>query len=110
MLTLNPPANKHAFGLDTHGGFIVTVADITPEKKAEFSQRQLVKYAQEHKQLQERFIDMISHEIRNPLSAILHCTEDIIEAIREKEDHSVFFAYHRVGRDHMLTEKQSVCV
>lgn len=82
-------ANKHAFDLDTHGGFIVTVADITPEKKAEFSQRQLVKDVQEHKQLQERFIDMISHEIRNPLSAILHCTEDIIEAIREKENHTV---------------------
>ncbi|KAJ5202922.1 hypothetical protein N7449_005001 [Penicillium cf. viridicatum] len=90
LLTLNALlANKHAFGLDTHGGFIVTVADITPEKKAEFSQRQLVKDAQEHKQLQERFIDMISHEIRNPLSAILHCTEDIIEAIREKENHTV---------------------
>jgi signal transduction histidine kinase/CheY-like chemotaxis protein len=90
LLTLNPLlANKHAFGLGTHGGFIVTVADITPEKKAEFSQRQLVKDAQEQKQLQERFIDMISHEIRNPLSAILHCTEDIIEAVREKEDHIV---------------------
>ncbi|KAJ5776694.1 uncharacterized protein N7511_001705 [Penicillium nucicola] len=89
LLTLNALANKHAFGLDTHGGFIVTVADITLEKKAEFFQRQLVKDAQEHKQVQERFIDMISHEIRNPLSAILHCTEDIIEAIRERENHTV---------------------
>jgi signal transduction histidine kinase len=35
---------------------------------AEFSQRKLAKDAQEHKKLQERFIDMISHEIRNPLS------------------------------------------
>lgn len=31
---------------------------------------------------QERFIDMISHEIRNPLSAVLHCGEEIVEAMR----------------------------
>ncbi|KAJ5973946.1 hypothetical protein N7481_011156 [Penicillium waksmanii] len=71
------------------GGFIVTIADITPEKRAEFSQRQIAEDAQEHKQLRERFIDMISHEIRNPLSAILHCTEDIIEALRDKETHKI---------------------
>jgi signal transduction histidine kinase len=87
VLTLDSVhANMHAFGLDALGGFIVTVADITPEKRAEFSQRKLAEDAQEHKELQERFIDMISHEIRNPLSAILHCTEDIIAAVREKED------------------------
>jgi signal transduction histidine kinase len=31
---------------------------------------------------QERFIDMISHEIRNPLSAVLHCSEEILEALK----------------------------
>ncbi|KAI1829267.1 hypothetical protein DTO027I6_10018 [Penicillium roqueforti] len=88
VLTLNSVhANMHVFGLHALGGFIVTVADITPEKRAEFSQRKLANDAQEHKKLQERFIDMISHEIRNPLSAILHCTEDIIAAVREKEDY-----------------------
>ncbi|KAJ6168200.1 hypothetical protein N7497_001043 [Penicillium chrysogenum] len=88
VLTLNSVhANMHVFGLDALGGFIVTVADITPEKRAEFSQRKLAKDAQEHKKLQERFIDMISHEIRNPLSAILHCTEDIMAAVHEKEDY-----------------------
>ena len=91
VMTLNPLVgeNRHLFCLDASGGFIVTVADITPEKRAEFSQRQLAKDAQEHKQRQERFIDMISHEIRNPLSAILHCTEDIMEALRNKEEHKV---------------------
>jgi signal transduction histidine kinase/CheY-like chemotaxis protein len=89
VLTLNCLEKGRAFGLDGYDGFIVTVADITPEKKAEMSQRQLAKDAEEHKQHQERFIDMISHEIRNPLSAILHCTEDILEAIREKEDDEV---------------------
>ncbi|KAI0189500.1 hypothetical protein EV127DRAFT_103935 [Xylaria flabelliformis] len=28
---------------------------------------------------QERFIDMISHEIRNPLSAVLHCGEQVVD-------------------------------
>lgn len=78
----------HNFGLVDHGGFVATIADITPEKKAEVSQRQLLRDAEEHKILQERFIDMISHEIRNPLSAILHCTEDILESVSEEEHKS----------------------
>ncbi|KAJ9656073.1 hypothetical protein H2198_005233 [Neophaeococcomyces mojaviensis] len=32
---------------------------------------------------QERFIDMISHEIRNPLSAVLHCGEEIVESMKQ---------------------------
>lgn len=32
---------------------------------------------------QERFIDMVSHEIRNPLSAVLHCGEEVVEAMRK---------------------------
>lgn len=90
VLTLDPlPANGRTFGLDDDGGFIVTVADITSEKRAESLQTKRVKDAEEHKQLQERFIDMISHEIRNPLTAILHCTEDIMAAAHEKEHHNL---------------------
>jgi signal transduction histidine kinase/ActR/RegA family two-component response regulator len=90
VLTLNfLPANGPNFGLNDDDGFIVTVADITPEKRAEISQIHRVKDAEEHKHLQERFIDMISHEIRNPLTAILHCTEDIMEAAHEKEHKEV---------------------
>ena len=29
---------------------------------------------------------MISHEIRNPLSAVLHCSEDIDEAISDHDN------------------------
>jgi signal transduction histidine kinase/ActR/RegA family two-component response regulator len=67
------------------GGFICTIADITQEKTAELLQVEIAREAQERKQQQERFIDMISHEVRNPLSAILHCTEDI-EAVKDKEN------------------------
>jgi signal transduction histidine kinase/CheY-like chemotaxis protein len=73
------------FGLSEGGMFICTIADVTPEKEAELLQKQAAEDAQERKKQQERFIDMISHEIRNPLSAILHCTEDIQEAVYNKK-------------------------
>ncbi|KAJ5259547.1 hypothetical protein N7478_012528 [Penicillium angulare] len=71
------------------GGFICTIADITQEKTAELFQVEIAREAQERKEQQERFIDMISHEVRNPLSAILHCTEDILEAVKDKESSGV---------------------
>ncbi|KAK4631319.1 Histidine protein kinase NIK1 [Fulvia fulva] len=63
------------------GGFICSIVDISSEKQAEINERKAAKQARERKEQQERFIDMISHEIRNPLSAVLHSAEDISEAI-----------------------------
>ncbi|KAK9551561.1 hypothetical protein V6Z96_000495 [Aspergillus fumigatus] len=74
------------FGLTSAGGAIYTIADITQEKTAELSQRQIAEEVQQRKTQQERFIDMISHEVRNPLSAILHCTEDILNAVHRIRD------------------------
>jgi signal transduction histidine kinase len=37
----------------------------------------------EMKKQQERFIDMTSHEMRNPLSALIGCADEIISALRE---------------------------
>ncbi|CAG8904576.1 unnamed protein product [Penicillium egyptiacum] len=87
VMTLDRLDDKdvQCFGLGDGGVFICTIADITPEKQAELLQRQAAEEAQERKKQQERFIDMISHEIRNPLSAIAHCTEDIQEAIYNKK-------------------------
>ncbi|KAH8422484.1 hybrid sensor histidine kinase/response regulator [Aspergillus melleus] len=96
VLTPLARSELHHFNLapDRHGnggGFICTIADITQEKTAELSQRKIAQEAQDRKEQQERFIDMISHEVRNPLSAILHCTEDILEAVhnRDKADIAV---------------------
>ncbi|KAJ5297427.1 hypothetical protein PENANT_c005G10412 [Penicillium antarcticum] len=91
VMTLEPLDNEdvQCFGLSEDGLFICTIADITPEKKAELVQRQAAREAQDRKKQQERFIDMISHEIRNPLSAILHCTEDIQEAIYKKKGQDI---------------------
>lgn len=87
LLLLNPLGHGDVQypALHERGGFTCTVVDITAEKTAEIEQTKSAQEAQEHKEKQERFIDMISHEIRNPLSAILHCTEDIIEAVKGKK-------------------------
>ncbi|RAL00065.1 uncharacterized protein BO80DRAFT_455926 [Aspergillus ibericus CBS 121593] len=77
--------DRRRFGLSPDGGFICTITDITPEKTAELTQRRIAHEAEDRKQQQERFIDMISHEVRNPLSAILHCTEDILEAVHQPD-------------------------
>lgn len=75
--------NLQHVSLREYGGFICSVVDITSEKSAELAERKAAKDARERKEQQERFVDMISHEIRNPLSAMLHCSEDIEGAISD---------------------------
>ncbi|KAL4926175.1 hybrid sensor histidine kinase/response regulator [Aspergillus undulatus] len=83
-LSLTPLAKNDRDQFDLHnGGSICMISDITPEKKAELLQRKIADDAEERKQQQERFIDMISHEVRNPLSAILHCAEDIMDVVAD---------------------------
>lgn len=60
-------------------GYICAVVDITELKTAELAQERTARDAKDRKQQQERFIDMVSHEIRNPLSAVLHLAEEIKE-------------------------------
>lgn len=72
--------------LERYGGFICSVVDINSEKSAHNDQREAAEDAFERKRQQEQFIDMISHEIRNPLSAIVHCVEDINEALQEEKN------------------------
>jgi signal transduction histidine kinase len=89
LLLLTPlgDENLQHISLREYGGFICSIVDISSEKNAVFAEREAAKEARDRKERQERYIDMISHEIRNPLSAILHCTEDIEEAIRKADDH-----------------------
>ena len=46
------------------------IADIAEIKQAQISQERAADEAKDRKEQQERFIDMISHEIRNPVRAI----------------------------------------
>lgn len=92
LLLLTPLGDenlKHV-SLGEYGGFICSVVDITSEKSAENDQRIAAEEARERKKQQERFIDMISHEIRNPLTAMVHCVEDINEALKLKEQSGKF--------------------
>ncbi|CAK3811757.1 histidine kinase [Lecanosticta acicola] len=87
LLLLTPlgDENLQHVSLREYGGFICCIVDISSEKSAELAERKAAKQARERKEQQERFIDMISHEIRNPLSAVLHCSEDISEAVQGKD-------------------------
>ncbi|OCL02426.1 two component histidine kinase 1 [Glonium stellatum] len=62
---------------DSETSFICAIIDITEIKHAELAQEKAANEAQERKGQQERFIDMVSHEIRNPLSAVMHLAEEI---------------------------------
>jgi signal transduction histidine kinase/PAS domain-containing protein len=54
------------------------VTDISKQKHAETTHRQRTDSALQGKQHLEHFIDTTSHEMRNPLSAILQCADGIL--------------------------------
>jgi signal transduction histidine kinase/CheY-like chemotaxis protein len=68
-----------------NSGYICAVVDITELKTAELAQERTAVDAKDRKQQQERFIDMVSHEIRNPLSAVLHLAEEIKDISKAME-------------------------
>lgn len=64
--------------------------EISQQKWAEGLQRRRIDDLLEAKRLQESFIDMTSHEMRNPLSAIIHCADSIIGALEQDGKTIVF--------------------
>ncbi|KAF2004483.1 two component histidine kinase 1 [Amniculicola lignicola CBS 123094] len=64
-------------------GFICAVVDITEIKNAQLTQEKAAIEARDRKEQQERFIDMVSHEIRNPLSAVMHLSQEIKEIAQQ---------------------------
>lgn len=57
------------------------ITDISQQKWAESVQKRRRDEAVELKRQQENFIDITSHEMRNPLSAILQCADEIASAL-----------------------------
>ena len=57
------------------------ITDISRQKWAERRQKEQRDEAVELKRQQENFIDMTSHEMRNPLSAILQCADGIVSVL-----------------------------
>lgn len=62
-------------------GSLATVTDISQQKWAEEHQKRRMEEAMELKRQQEVFVDMTSHEIRNPLSAILQSADSISSSL-----------------------------
>lgn len=54
-----------------------SITDISQQKWAEHFEKRRMEEAVELKRQQENFIDITSHEMRNPLSAILQCADEI---------------------------------
>ena len=64
-------------------GIIGTMLDISALKFAETVQQMKVQEATEAKRQSLNFIDMTSHEIRNPLGAVFHCSDAAQESLAE---------------------------
>ncbi|KAL9110587.1 MAG: hypothetical protein Q9227_004945 [Pyrenula ochraceoflavens] len=60
-----------------------SIMDISYMKWAQGLQSRQLQEAQETRRQQNEFIDITSHEMRNPLSAILQCADDISSALSD---------------------------
>ncbi|RDL33133.1 uncharacterized protein BP5553_08572 [Venustampulla echinocandica] len=63
-----------------------SITNISSQKSVEDFQKRRMEEAIELKRQQENFIDMTSHEMRNPLSAILQCSDEITTSLAEFND------------------------
>ena len=63
--------------------FMMSMADFTTIKIAEEYERKSSQLAEERRKQQETFIDLFSHELRNPFSAILQSADSIHDTISE---------------------------
>lgn len=66
--------------------FTGCLSDVSLQKWQLEQEKSRKEEAIESKRQQENFIDMTSHEMRNPLSAILHCTDAIIASLSRVQD------------------------
>ncbi|CAM1502273.1 Fc.00g042570.m01.CDS01 [Cosmosporella sp. VM-42] len=66
--------------------FTGCLSDVSVQKWQLEQEKLRKEEAIESKRQQENFIDMTSHEMRNPLSAILHCTDAIIASLTRVQD------------------------
>lgn len=60
-----------------------SITNISQQKSAQDFQKKRMEEAVELKRQQSNFIDMTSHEMRNPLSAILQCADEITRSLHD---------------------------
>lgn len=68
---------------NVYSGCTGTLVDISEFKYADNMQKTRLEDAIEAKRQQENFIDMTSHEMRNPLSAMVQCADSSLSAVAE---------------------------
>jgi signal transduction histidine kinase/AmiR/NasT family two-component response regulator len=66
--------------------FTGCLSDLTLQKLQLERERQRKDEAIESKRQQENFIDMTSHEMRNPLGAIVHCADAVIASLTKVQE------------------------
>jgi len=71
-----------------------SITDISVQKWAQSFQKRKTEEAVELKRQQEEFIDITSHEMRNPLSAILQCADQITTSLSDVKLPDLFDREH----------------
>lgn len=79
LFSAYPEKNAHGHLKSVFG----TITNISQQKWAEGFQKRKMEEAVELKRQQENFIDITSHEMRNPLSAILQCADEISSSLSD---------------------------
>ncbi|CAD6451940.1 48cf3835-9e67-4d5c-b2c0-1677af16f44f [Sclerotinia trifoliorum] len=85
--------------LDEEGNVSTIMSCITDISELKWTENQLrarMEQALEMKKQQERFIDMTSHEMRNPLSALIGCADEILSSLHEYKN--AMKSFSRAGR------------
>ena len=70
----------------TMQSFTGCISDVSMQTWQLGQEKKRKEEAIESKRQQENFIDMTSHEMRNPLSAIIHCTDAIVATLSRLEE------------------------
>ncbi|KAF2663463.1 hypothetical protein BT63DRAFT_484198 [Microthyrium microscopicum] len=83
-----------------------TMTDITRFKWAEDVQRTRVEEALEAKRQQENFIDMTSHEMRNPLSAVIQSADSSIQGLTDISALIAELLPDKLNKAHMRLNKE----
>jgi signal transduction histidine kinase/CheY-like chemotaxis protein len=81
--------------------------DINGQKKLQEVQRRQIDEALEAKRQQENFIDMTSHELRNPLSAVVQCADSVISTLQQMTPKELLSMHSQIQN---VNDEISTCI
>lgn len=87
---------------------IGSVTDISFQKYATAQQIQRVEEAIEAKRQQENFIDMTSHEMRNPLNAMLLCAQDLFDTLQKATHNDDAYIFTAETLSHSIESVETI--